>query len=123
MVKKKSVIKKQGFDAENKTAVKPQALSASRSQGLKPMKLLPALLLGTMLSNNSFAGSNAVDHDQWLSTAPNNGYTVQLATIYGHQQCLDFAALQSESTVCLQSSTVAKRWYAVSGVYGNYKSA
>ena len=87
------------------------------------MKLLPALLMGTMLSNNSFAGSNTVDHDQWLSAAPNNGYTVQLATIYGHQQCLDFAALQSESTVCLQSSTVAKRWYAVSGVYGNYKSA
>jgi len=60
----------------------------------------------------------------WLLAAAPKSYTIQLATIYGYQNCRSLQSQYTEqSIVCFESSTVANRYFAVTGVYTSRSSA
>ena len=64
------------------------------------------------------------DADRWLSQTPDDSYTVQLATIFGFDNCMSVAAnYQLDSMYCLESSTVSNRYFAVSGVFESRSAA
>lgn len=62
--------------------------------------------------------------DSWLASIPDDKYTIQLATIFGYDNCMSVAnSYKLESMYCLQSSTVANRFFAVSGVFPSRSAA
>ncbi|MBT8115352.1 MAG: hypothetical protein KJP04_08225 [Arenicella sp.] len=62
--------------------------------------------------------------DDWLLSAPANSYTIQLATIYGYEKCLSVQAQYPiDSMYCIPSSSVANRYFAVTGVYPSRSQA
>ncbi|NNC99266.1 MAG: hypothetical protein HKN85_03700 [Gammaproteobacteria bacterium] len=65
--------------------------------------------------------SQAVERaTEWLQAAPPDSYTVQLATIFGHNNCLSVAERYPAQAIhCFESSTVPNRWFAVTGIYAN----
>lgn len=62
------------------------------------------------------------DSQTWLAQTKGD-YTLQLATIYGHQKCVDYVGELKKSAYCLESSTVNDRWFVVIGDYANIASA
>ena len=61
--------------------------------------------------------------DEWLLSSPVSGYTVQVATVFGLQNCLDVQQQFSTPIHCFESSTVSNRWFAVTGAYEKWADA
>ena len=61
---------------------------------------------------------------QWLNQIPDDRYTIQLGTFYGFQHCRDLIeSFTAAQVYCLESSTVANRFFAVSRVFENRAAA
>lgn len=89
---------------------------------------LIALSIGLM-SGATLAHANDAELDElkqaqhqrayaWLRSQADKKYTLQLATLNGFKNCLQFEQSQTD-TYCFESSTVADRWFAVTGRYDN----
>jgi hypothetical protein len=62
--------------------------------------------------------------DRWLAAIPDDKYTIQLATIYGYENCMTVAKQYNlASMYCLPSSTVKNRYFALTGIYPDRPAA
>lgn len=83
-----------------------------------------AVYLASNIANASSTNRIADNNHQWLANSAKDQYTIQLATIYGHEKCQAFAKkVDFESAHCFESSSTANRWYVVAGQYSNMKAA
>lgn len=87
--------------------------------------LVLCCLAGNPASVAKQAGQTLLpDADEWLSSLPPDSYTIQLATIYGLENCRSAQTeYQLDSMYCLESSTVPNRYFAITGVFPNKSAA
>ena len=103
----------------------PRLNALALAIGMFTMSIHPQASPAEALADEKVLANAAQSADYaWLYSAPDKHYTLQLATIWGRENCpLIATEFRLDNVHCFESSTVPGRFFAVTGVYPNKAAA